>query len=145
MEDKNVLKEYLLKEVDIIQDIIKRLASNSFIIKGWTITLVVATLLFKGDKNQILIGFIPLIIFWGLDAYYLRQERMYRKLYEWVVKNRMNTSEYLFDVKIDRFEDEVESISKVAFSKTLLWLYGLLGILILIYFIFLFLVEKGGG
>jgi hypothetical protein len=67
------LNEYMLKEVDLIQNIIKRMASNSFMIKGWTITLVVATLLLKDDNSKILIAYIPLIAFWYLDSYFLRQ------------------------------------------------------------------------
>jgi len=67
------LNEYMLKEVDLIQNIIKRMASNSFMIKGWTITLAVATLLLKDDNSKILIAYIPLIAFWYLDSYFLRQ------------------------------------------------------------------------
>ena len=65
MENKVNLKEYMLKEIDIIQDIIKRMAFNSFIIKGWAITLVVVTLLLKGtEKYQVWLAFIPLLVFW---------------------------------------------------------------------------------
>ena len=60
---KEELKEFMLKEVDIIQDIIKRVASNSFMIKGWTITLVVVVLLLKGSKYQVFIAYIPLLVF----------------------------------------------------------------------------------
>ena len=88
MATQEEVKEFMLKEVDIIQEIIKRMAHNSFLIKGWTITLVVATLLLKGNKAQAFITFIPLIGLWYLDAYFLRQERLYRKLYSWVVANR---------------------------------------------------------
>jgi hypothetical protein len=35
MENKESLKEYMLKEIEIIQDFIKLIAFNSFIIKGW--------------------------------------------------------------------------------------------------------------
>jgi hypothetical protein len=64
MENKESLKEYMLKEIEIIQDIIKRMAFNSFMIKGWAITLVVVSLLLKGtDKYQIWIAFIPLLVF----------------------------------------------------------------------------------
>ncbi len=34
MENKESLKEYMLKEIEIVQDIIKRIAFNSFMIKG---------------------------------------------------------------------------------------------------------------
>ena len=144
MEEKESLKEYMLKEVDIIQDIIKRMAFNSFMIKGWAITLVVVALLLKGSEYQVWIAFIPLLVFWFLDAYFLWQERMYRKLYEWVVNNRRRTDEYLFDMNAYRFEDEVQSRFRIMFSITLGWFYGSIAILIVIYSVFLFLMQKGG-
>ena len=145
MEEKKSLKEYMLKEVDIIQDIIKRMAFNSFMIKGWAITLVVVALLLKGTGYQVWIAFIPLLVFWFLDAYFLWQERMYRKLYEWVVNNRRRTDEYLFDMNAYRFEDEVQSRFRIMFSITLGWFYGSIAILIVIYSIIIFLVQKGGA
>ena len=134
MENKESLKEYMLKEIEIIQDIIKRMAFNSFVIKGWAITLVVVSLLLKGtDKYQIWIAFIPLLVFWFLDAYFLWQERMYRKLYDWVVNNRLKTEDYLFDMNAYRFKDEVQSKLRIMFSITLCWFYGSIAILIIIY------------
>ena len=145
MEEKETLKDYLLKEIDIIQDIIRRMAFNSFMIKGWAITLVVVTLLLKGTGYQVWIAFIPLLVFWFLDAYFLWQERMYRKLYEWVIKNRLKTDEYLFDMNAYRFKDEVQSRFRIMFSITLGWFYGSIAILIVIYSIIIFLVQKGGA
>ena len=143
MENKENLKEYMLKEIDIIQDIINRMAFNSFIIKGWTITLVVVSLLLKGiEKYQVWIAFIPLIVFWVLDAYFLWQERMYRKLYEWVINNRLKTEEYLFDMNAYRFKNKVQSIPRIMFSLTLGWFYGSIALLIIIYA--LILLSKGG-
>ncbi|KFZ25521.1 MAG: hypothetical protein KQ78_02282 [Candidatus Izimaplasma bacterium HR2] len=37
MENKESLKKDMLKEIEIIQEIIKRMAFNSFMIKGWAI------------------------------------------------------------------------------------------------------------
>ena len=145
MEEKISLKEYMLKEVDIIQEIIRRMAFNSFMIKGWAITLVVVALLLKGTEYQVWIAFIPLLVFWFLDAYFLWQERMYRKLYEWVIKNRLKTDEYLFDMNAYRFKDEVQSRFRIMFSITLGWFYGSIAILIVIYSIIIFLVQKGGA
>ena len=144
MENKESLKEYMLKEIEIIQDIIKRMAFNSFMIKGWAITLVVVALLLKGTEYQVWIAFIPLLVFWFLDAYFLWQERMYRKLYEWVISNRMKTDEHLFDMNAFRFKDTVQSRIRIMFSITLGWFYGSIAILIVIYSVFLFLVQKGG-
>ena len=77
--------DFFLKEIDIIQSIIKRMSHNSFLLKGWTITLVVVSLLLKGTQEHVFLAIIPLITFWLLDSYFLRQERLYRKLYEWVI------------------------------------------------------------
>ena len=144
MENKESLKKYMLKEIEIIQDIIKRMAFNSFMIKGWAITLVVVTLLLKGTEYQVWIAFIPLLVFWFLDAYFLWQERMYRKLYEWVISNRMKTDEHLFDMNAYRFKDIVQSRIRIMFSITLGWFYGSIAILIVIDSVFLFLVQNGG-
>jgi len=141
---KEELKEFLLKEVEIIQDIIKRMAFNSFLIKGWTITLVAVTLLLKGSKYQVLIAFIPLIVFWFLDAYFLWQERLYRRLYNWVIQNRMETDKFLFDMNAYRFKKEEQSILRIMFSITLGWFYGSIFILTLAYAIYVF-CQNGGG
>ena len=95
MLEKEQIEKFFVEELKLIQDIIKRMAFNSFMIKGWAVTLVVVTLLLKGDKFQVLIAFIPLGVFWFLDAYFLQQERLYRELYKWVVANRLKTEEHL--------------------------------------------------
>lgn len=142
MNDKESMKEYMFKEIDIIQDVIKRMAFNSFMIKGWAITLVVITLLLKGTEYQVWLAFIPLLVFWFLDAYFLWQERLYRKLYDWVINNRLKTDEYLFDMNAYRFKDEVQSKFRIMFSVTLGWFYGSIAILIIIYALIV-LTTKG--
>ncbi len=133
MEDKGTFKEYLFKEVELIQEIIKRMAFNSFMVKGWAVTLVVISLLLKGTKCHIWIAFLPLIMFWFLDAYFLWQERMYRELYKWVIRNRLKTEEYLFDLNAYRFKDAVQSKFRIMFSITLGLFYGTIAALTIIY------------
>ena len=130
---RDELKEFMIKEIEIIQDIIKRMAFNSFMVKGWTVTLVAVTLLLKGAKHQVLIAFIPLLVFWFLDAYFLWLERLYRRHYNWVIKNRLQTDEYLFDMSIDRFKYDEQSKLRIMFSITLGWFYGSIFILTVLY------------
>uniref|UniRef100_A0A7C4JRG9 Uncharacterized protein n=1 Tax=Thermodesulfobacterium geofontis TaxID=1295609 RepID=A0A7C4JRG9_9BACT len=132
----------MIEELKIVQDIIKRLALNSFLIKGWTITLVVATLLLKGNKFQSLLAFIPIIVFWYLDAYFLWLERLYRRLYDWIRTNRLTTEEYLFDMNYRRFIKDEQSRIRIMFSLTLGWFYGSIFVLTSLYVIFL--LSKGG-
>ena len=73
-----------LKHLEFIQNVITRMNTNSFQIKGWAVTIVSATLaLYASTKNDcfVLVGVFPAFIFWFLDAYYLTQERKFRGLY----------------------------------------------------------------
>ena len=74
----------LHKHLEFIQAVIARQAGNSFLIKGWAITVAGA---FDGfairtlDWRVALVGLFPAFTFWGLDAYFLQQERLFRCLY----------------------------------------------------------------
>jgi len=125
-------KEILHKEIDLIQGVINRMANNSFLLKGWLISLIAVILALSKEKivatDLTYFNFticLPVIVFWYLDAFFLHKERCYRKLYEWVIENRKNTDEYLYSLNYVRFEKQVDSIWKVMFSKTLLPFYGL--------------------
>lgn len=76
------------KHIDILQGAINRMAGNSFLLKGWTVTLVAALLALAAEKaNPLLVGvaLLPVLAFWGLDGYFLAQERLFRELYERVI------------------------------------------------------------
>jgi len=136
MEIKENIKDFMIKELEMIQGIINRMANNSFLIKGWVIVLVIVILLLKGNKYQASIAFIPILVFWFLDAYFLRIERLYRRLYNWVKDNRLKTKDFLFDLNYKRFGKEEQSILRIMFSITLVLFYGSIFILTLIYVIF---------
>lgn len=126
-------KDFLFKEIEIIQSIIRRMAFNSFLIKGWTLTLVIASLLLNNEFGEKWLGFIPMVIFWFLDGYYLRQEKLFRKLHNWTKDNRLQTDELIFDTDVeDRFGDEVK-FCKVFRSKTIAPFYLSIGGVVLIY------------
>ena len=77
-----------LKHLELIQTVIARMANNSFLLKGWTATIVVAldTLDNFDSGKFLIIANYPILVFWLLDAYFLSQERVFRALYE-VVRN----------------------------------------------------------
>jgi len=73
------------KHIDLIQGVVSRLATDSFLMKGWGLT--VAAAFFGLSAKDIsgalgLVGLMPICAFWGLDAYFLSRERLYRLLYE---------------------------------------------------------------
>jgi len=94
--------EQKTKHLEFIQAVINRMAVNSFLIKGWSITLVSALFLLEAkDANTkyIIIAYIPAIIFWVLDSYYLSQERLFRALYEQVRLTAENSINFSMDTK----------------------------------------------
>lgn len=78
--------DHQLKRLDHLQSIIQRLAGNSFLIKGWAITLTSAILGFAlkdpaSTGSLAFLAILPTLAFWELDAYYLALERGMRHLY----------------------------------------------------------------
>jgi hypothetical protein len=77
--------EKTLKHLEFIQAVINRFNGNSFLIKGWAVTLASALFaLAAKDANQdfIKVIYVSIPAFWLLDAYYLSQERQFRELYD---------------------------------------------------------------
>jgi len=73
------------KHLEFIQNVITRMNTNSFLIKGWMVTLVSALFALAAkdtDARYAMITFFAVPVFWGLDAFYLAQERKYRSLYD---------------------------------------------------------------
>ena len=73
------------KHLELIQGVISRLAQNSFLLKGWSVTLVAAILALASRNPSfylVVVAIFPALLFWGLDAFYLGQERHFRELYK---------------------------------------------------------------
>ncbi len=117
---------YEMEVIGTIQNIINRMATISFIIKGWTVAVLGIILLLSGTRYQALIAVFVLLIFWYLDAYFLRQKKTYRVLYNEIVEKKLNTGDEFFDMRTARRETgiEVPKPSKFMLSKTLLIFYG---------------------
>ena len=123
MTEDNKLKLFT-EDIKIIQEIIKRMAENSFKIKGWTIGLIVIAIVFRAKIDSVFVAFVPLLAFSYLDAYYLMFERRFRKLY--------NTKIYNFQINIDK-EYSLQDIFNTYKSKSISIFYGGIFVLILIF------------
>lgn len=129
-------EKMLIEEVKVTQDIIKRMASNSFNVKAWAITLIVVSLLYRGEGNYIFVSFIPLFAFWYLDSYYLQQEKLFREVHKWIVKYRLSNDDNLFSMDMTRFKNNIDSIFEIMFSKSILPFYGAIFFVLSIYWFF---------
>ena len=90
-----------IKHLEMIENIIERMAKNCFQLKAWTMTLVVLIggLAAKdAERKFIIIAFIPIIVFWLLDSYYLRLERQYRILYKTITEKRDDEINFSMDL-----------------------------------------------
>ena len=74
-----------LKHLEFIQGAVDRFASNSFRLKAWSVGLVAALFVLLAGQDRIelaAVGIVPVLLFWGLDGYFLWQERLFRTLYD---------------------------------------------------------------
>lgn len=85
------MDESVIKHLYMLQEIINRMASNSFKLKGWAVTLVAGIFALSSRDSDLiffLVIYIPIIVFWILDSFYLQQERKFRIIYDVIRKNK---------------------------------------------------------
>ena len=98
-----------LKQLEMIQAIILRMASNSFMLKGWAVTLIAGTFALSAkDTNSLffLIAYVPIVLFWFLDSYYLQLERKYRVLYNDTTLKEEKDIDFRFSVSKSKTNDK---------------------------------------
>jgi len=116
-----------LKHLEFIQGVINRLSTNSFLLKGWSVVLVSALFALSANNSNvrfILLAYIPAIVFWGLDGYFLSLERVYRKLYERV--RTKSADEIDFSMDTADLESGFNEWLSATLSKTLIPFHGAL-------------------
>lgn len=135
--NERVTIEELHKEMDLIQGCISRMADNSFRLKECYIVLAagVSAVLFSQQSGEIIIGIFLAVmtgIFWGLDAYFLKLETLFRWKYEWVIEKRKEgQNNYLYDLEPHnknmwlKPEEKKEHLTRFLWNKTLRNFYGL--------------------
>ena len=83
-ERKNILNDDDRQYIEMLQGNIERMAGNSANCKTWMVTIVSALIALQcsiDDSNWwILLGILPIVLFWYLDVYYLHLQRGMRNL-----------------------------------------------------------------
>lgn len=119
--------------LQMIQSVITRMASNSFVIKGWSVTLVTALLALTAAANAnalfVYLAFFPNFMFWALDAYFLRQEILFRELYDHV---RTSGEDVDFSMNTAPLMRHTKSTWSVALSHTLRLFHGTVTVIIVV-------------
>lgn len=107
----------------LIQGTISRLATTSFLIKGWGVTLVSAIFaLAAKDANSafVLVAYFPSIMFWLLDGYFLGMERRFVEMYNQASKGLISN----FEIKPHDFTSKRACMVGACFSRTILMFHG---------------------
>lgn len=117
--------ENKLAHLQMLQTVVARLAGNSFLLKGWSITLVSAAFALAADKanvNFIFLAYFPVTMFWAIDGYFLRQERLFRKLYDHV--RALAADAVDFSMNTSPVAASVPTWLRTCFSLTLFLFHG---------------------
>jgi hypothetical protein len=79
-----------LTHLSFIQNIISRLASNCFAVKGWSLLIITGSLALielRETSSTASMFLFAIFLCWQLDSYFLNLEREYRNLYNQICKS----------------------------------------------------------
>jgi hypothetical protein len=113
------------KHLEMILRVVDRLSINSFLLKGWSVVLVSALFALAAKDTKVVfvyLGYFPAFAFWGLDGYFLWQERLYRKLYDKVRSQPEDSVDFSMDTSSLR--QATPLWVETCFSKTLVAFHG---------------------
>lgn len=116
------INEARIRYLEAIQRVVDRLSNTSFILKGWAVSLVAGLMaLSASGSNQgyALLAYIPITVFWFLDAYFLMMERQYRDMFN----RNIDLSQKLEKFTLKRDKGNIVIFVKALFSITMLLTY----------------------
>lgn len=135
--------EVSIAHMSMIQGVVTRLETNSFTLKALAMTLAASVLAFTGavkNPNWVypLAGCFPVVVFWVMDAKYLRLGRLFRNLFDSV---RLGNVDAPFSMDIKPYMEEEQSVIRIAFSLSVCWFY--LSIIVAFAIVSLFIFKQG--
>jgi len=119
--------ENLSAHLQMIQGVIGRMGQNAFNAKTWAITVMAAVVAlgsFSSGLADAAVVVLALFLFWSMDAYFFRQERLYRALYDAAVRGEAP----LFSLDTSLYAGDVPNTLTIALSRSV-WLVHAITIL----------------
>lgn len=129
-----------IAHLTMLQGVITRMGANSFTLKALAATFGSAAIAVIASSENLspfypFAAMIPIIIFWLMDAQYLRLERAYRSLFDHVRKGE-KIDPYCLDAM--PFMADISSVVRLALTWSVAWFYvaffisfGIIGFLII--------------
>lgn len=120
-------RESVVKHLEMIQGVINRLGHNSFLLKGWSMTIIAAGMVFIArteiQSDYVVLAFlVPVLGFCILDNYFIRKERLFRKVYDEV--RMLNRTDFEMNFEKHENKPKCKCISSIL-SATLAIFYGI--------------------
>lgn len=130
------LSETKIRHIEAVQAVITRMASNCFALKAMAGTLTAAVLAYAGGTATpspmiAVAGLVPVVVFWLLDAQYLRLEKLFRKLHDGILSGDITQP---FDMNFSVYIKQVPDVITVAFTWSVLWFYLTLAFVLCVLF-----------
>ncbi|MCC5989356.1 MAG: hypothetical protein JJT95_16910 [Pararhodobacter sp.] len=119
MGDTQVQDESIrIAHLTMLQGVITRMGANSFTLKALAATfgsaaVAVMATVETPSPYYVVAAIVPMIIFWLMDAQYLRLERAYRKLYDHV---RKGDEIEAYSLEATPFMKDTSSVLRLALS-----------------------------
>lgn len=138
-EQSGVSESIRIAHLTMLQGVMARMGSTSFALKALSATFGSAAIAImataqKPSPYYAVAAIVPILIFWLMDAQYLRYERSYRKLYERV---RRGEEVEAYDLNAEPFMSETGHVFRLAITWSVAWFYaailisfGVVGLLI---------------
>ena len=114
-----------IAHLTMLQGVITRMGANSFTLKALAATFgsaavaVMATVETPSPYYAV-VAIVPMIIFWLMDAQYLRLERAYRKLYDHIRKGEEVEA---YSLEATPFMRDTASVLRLVVSRSVSWFY----------------------
>ena len=123
-----------IAHLGMIQGVINRMASNSFSLKALAVTIAAAVIALAGTQQNTspilsFAGLLPVLVFWLLDAKYLRLEKLYRELFDHVRKGGEIEP---FSMRTQAFDKQVPWTIQIAFSWSVVWFYTAVALVLIV-------------
>lgn len=128
--------------LEMIQGVVNRLSHNSFLLKGWSVILVSGMFALAAKDDDLLFVYLanfPALAFWLLDGFFLKQERLFRKLYDHVRK--LPEEKVDFSMDVSTVSAEVASWASVSLSITMIAFHGVIIMTIIAVIVFSLLAK----
>lgn len=131
-----------IAHLTMLQGVITRMGANSFTLKALSASfgsagIAIMATVDKPSPYYAVAALIPIVMFWLMDAQYLRYERGYRKLFE---KVRRGEEVDTYSLDASPFLSDIEHVVRLALS----WSVSMFYIAILVAFaIVALLISRG--